>query len=145
MGFGTPADVPQALDWATKSAFKGLQSASTLRELIAETFVQDKTTESHESHKRYARIIRDTFRRLDISYLDAIPSTTTITFQELKQIESDHKRVNQENLVSTPFYFAHYAVFHGLTSFLQPHDDVNLQDGLTGETALVLARKLGDI
>jgi hypothetical protein len=145
LGFGTSVDVPQALDWATKSAFKGLQSASTLRELITETIVQDKTTDSHESRERYTRIVRDSFRRLDISYLDAIPSTTTITFQELKQIESDHNRVNQENHVSTPFYFAHYAVLHGLTSFLQRHDNVNLQDGLTGETALVLACKLGDI
>lgn len=82
VGFGTEVDVDQSLEWASKAVFKGSPIASTLRELIRETFAKDITTYSHQSQKRYTNIIRESFRNQDDPFLDSIPSTTTLTFTE---------------------------------------------------------------
>ena len=137
-------DTNQALEWATKSGFKGSQNAGILRELITETYINDRTSEPLESHQRYTRIIRDAFRTLKIPYFDAIPSITTLTYVELKRIAEDHARDNLENDIQTPFYFAHYAVRHGLTKSLSKEDAINIQSHSTGETALPLACRLWD-
>jgi hypothetical protein len=107
--------------------------------------VNDRTSDSLESQERYTRIIRDCFRRAEIPYLDAIPSAMTLSYGELKRIAADHARDNRENDIQTPFYFAHYAVRHGITEFLNEQDSINLQSHSTGETALALACKLGDV
>lgn len=113
IGFGTDFDVNQSLDWATKSGFKGSQNAGILHELITETYINDQTSDAIESSERYTRIIRDGFRKLDIDYLDAIPATTTLTFEELKRVANDHVDTDIENELQTQpaaFYLAHYAV-----------------------------------
>ena len=133
------------MEWATKSSYKGSPNAGTLRQLITETYINDCTSSPLESHQRYTGITRDAFRRLDIDYLDAIPSTTTLTYDELIHIAEDHTRQNIENYIQTPFYLAHYAVRHGLTKYLSEEDAINIQSNSTGETALALACKLGDI
>jgi hypothetical protein len=107
--------------------------------------VNDRTFDSLESQERYTRIIRDSFRSVEIPYLDAIPSATTLSYGELKRIAADHARDNRENDIQTPFYFAHYAVRHGISEFLNKQDYINLQSHSTGETALALACKLGDV
>lgn len=145
LGFGTDIDTDQALEWATKSCYKGSPNAETLRELITETYINDCTSSPLESHQRYTRIIRDAFRKLDIDYLDAIPSTTTLTYAELKQIADDHARENLVNDTPTLFYLAHYAVRHGLTKYLSKEDAINVQSHSSGETPLALACRLGDI
>lgn len=142
LGFGTTTDVSQALGWASKSASKGIKCASTLQELIMETFVKDTTSDTSSSQERYSRIIREGFRRMDVPYLDAVPSTPKITDKELRRVAFDYRN---EDDISTPFCFSHYAVLHGLTSNLGPEDDINLQHPSNGETALALASKIGDI
>jgi hypothetical protein len=82
VGFGTEVDVVKSLEWVSKANFKGLQIASTLLELVGETFVSDSTPDSRHSQQRYTRIIRESLRKLDVPYLDATPSTTNLTYTE---------------------------------------------------------------
>jgi len=107
--------------------------------------VNDQSPGLLESQQRYTRIVCEAFRRIEIPYLDAIPSTSTLTYAELQQIAKDHERENQENGIQTPFYFAHYAVRHGLTKSLTTLDNINLPSYSTGDTALSLACQFGDI
>jgi ankyrin repeat protein len=145
LGFGTEVDIHHGIEWASKSSFKGFQTASTFQELIEEAFLYDDTIGSCCSQERYRRFICEAFRKVDIPYLDAVPIKSSLTFEELVALRNANQH-EAELTVShwIEFPFVHYTVLYGLTSFLTPDDNINFVEPIMGETPLLLACRLGN-
>lgn len=144
------------MEWITKSSNKGLPIAKTFCDFIKDTCINrdsqsigeinNDRSDGKDTCLNYTNVIREAFQNLDVPYLDVIPSRSKLTYAELRAVAEDHMHHQQEGETPTPFYVCHYAVLHGLTSFLVAEDDpVDLQAQPNGDTALLLACQLGDI
>ncbi|KAL3421518.1 hypothetical protein PVAG01_07963, partial [Phlyctema vagabunda] len=148
-GFGTSVDLQKSMEWISKSFAKGLPVSTLFGNIFSAAYLNDESASPESSRVRYTNAVRVGFQNLDIPYLENSLFKSKLTYQQLKVVAADYDRESRESNTfseeTLPFLVAHYAVVHGLTSYIQDDDYINLQEPTTGETPLFLACRLGDL